>query len=130
MHRYKYITIHTRTSLALMAESLCPEEAYDARQADANESETERCWRRILQGHVNIRYSIHEIRKALYDMGAGLSPRACRYINAMKSNGYRWYDPRPDLSLLKAQKNLANAMAEMSKLWHDLYAAEETEKFV
>lgn len=127
MHRYTEVMHYTRTQIVDMADCGGVGEFAHAAVADAQEPHAVRAWRGILRGHSNIRGHIHDIRKALFDMGAGMSPRGYRYINNIRASGWRWNDPRPDLSLLKAQKCLANAIAEMPKLWKNLYKIEQRE---
>lgn len=122
---YRHVYPYTHTFVAEQRDTLDREECYQAARLDAAESSADKAWRSILQGHEHIRYQIMEIRRALWSMGAGLSPRAKAIIDAMHKSGWAWSDPKPHITLATAQKHLANNIADMPRRWAALYRAED-----
>jgi len=127
-HRYSAVYRYTHVWVAEQRDTLDDDEMREARAMDAAEPGAHKAWRRIMQRHDHIRYQIGEIRRALYDMGAGLSPRGKRYIEALHREGMKWYDPKPDVSLIEAQKRLLSNIATMRGCWDELYKAERSKK--
>lgn len=122
--RYKNVSRHDAVFVAEQRDTLDDREMKEARDRVAAEAETDKAWRSILQGHDHIRYQIGEMRRALYDMGATLTPRGMRYIEALAREGFKWSDPKPHVSLVDAQKNLLANIDDMRRRWAALKEAE------
>lgn len=126
-HRYSQVHPFTHRFTAEQRDVIDTAEMQRAIELDALESECFRAWRGIITGHNLISYQIREIWRALYDMGASLSPRARAYIDGAHRRGYRWHDPRPDVTLVNAQKRLLDLIADMKYRWAELRATEAME---
>lgn len=122
---YSHVSTYTHTFIAEQRDMLDEQEMRAARAADAAEPATDRAWRVILIGHDHIRAQIGEIRRALHDMGCGLTSRGILYTRELHVEGYRWHDPRPDVTLNTAQKRLHNCLADMPRRWAALQESEK-----
>lgn len=123
---YSHVSIYTAMAyLELGADNPNPGEREAAKAIDDAEPETDKAWRHILQGHFSISLHIFNMRRALHDMGAGLSPRATREVQAWIAQNGRWRDPHPEKSLRDAMKLMADCLADMPSRWKRLRKAEE-----
>lgn len=127
-HRYSHVDRYTHQFYAEQRDTLDREEWKNAIRKDGLESESEKAWRNVLMWHSNVSYQISNIHRALYDMGATLTPRGRLRIEAMLRMGWKWCDPKPEVSLRTAQKHLMNNLAALQGAWNALHEAEAKEK--
>ena len=128
MNRYAHVSPHTRTWLAEQRDTLDSEEMFQAMVADSLEQETDKAWRGVLQAQQMVRFQLNKMRRALYDMGRPLSPRARAIILADLKAGHRWHDPRPESTLIQATKHLLGNMALLKQRWAALREAENNQR--